>query len=175
MDLLEITDSELYYDEPLSPEVAELIQQASECYGEGEAELPLLQAYLLAPQSLTVLVALYRFYYYQHRFEHALQAARHAMHSAGHQLGLLGDWQSLTMANMGIAVMRSMGMLRFYLLALKGAGYLNCRLLHWQEGTEMLRKVAELDPADRLGADALLQVVLNHRPLTEADEKRMAG
>lgn len=175
MDLLDITDGELYYDEPLSPEVAALIDLASELYGEGGAELPLLQAYLLAPQSLTVLVALYRYYYYQHRFEHALQAARQAMHSAGQKLGLVGDWQTLTMANLGIAVMRSMGMLRFYLLALKGAGYLNCRLERWQDGAEMLRKVAELDPADRLGADALLQVVLNSRPLPAADNKRMVG
>ena len=36
------------------------MHRAAECYGEPEAELALLRAFLHAPDSLTVLVGLYR-------------------------------------------------------------------------------------------------------------------
>jgi hypothetical protein len=49
--------------------------------------------------------------------------------------------------------------LRFYLLALKGAAYLNLRLDKLAQGRAMLEKLIRLDPEDRLGAAALLQVV----------------
>lgn len=175
MDLLDLDGEGLYYDEPMSADVSRLVQQASECYADGDAELPLLQAYLMAPQSLTVLVALYRYYYYQHRLECALQAARQAMAVSAHRLGIQGGWQTLSIQQLGLAVMRSMGMVRFYLLSLKGAGYLCCRLDRWQEGCEMLQKVVEMDPADRLGADALLQLVLNMESVQLGNQERMVG
>ncbi len=64
MDLLEFDAKDLYFEREDSPEVQSLIKAASELYGSGEAELPLLQAYLRAPESLNVLVALNRFYFH---------------------------------------------------------------------------------------------------------------
>jgi len=48
---------------------------------------------------------------------------------------------------------------RFYLHALKGAGYLLLRLGQTKQGLVRLDKVAELDPKDRIGAAALADVV----------------
>jgi len=71
MDLLDFEAQGLYFEEPDVAGVKEMIVTAAENYATGDAELPLLKAYFLAPQSLNVLVALNRFYYYQHRLEDA--------------------------------------------------------------------------------------------------------
>ena len=74
MDLLDFEAQGLYFEQPDVAGVEELIATASENYADGDAELSLLQAYFLAPESLNVLIALNRFYYYQHRLEDALAA-----------------------------------------------------------------------------------------------------
>ena len=75
MDLHEFKGGKMYFEESLSDVVKELLDGAADAYGEGDAEKPLLKAFYLSPHSLTVLVALYRYYYYQHRYEDALAAA----------------------------------------------------------------------------------------------------
>jgi hypothetical protein len=64
MDLLDFEAQGLYFEEPDVTGVKEMIATAAENYGNGDAELSLLKAYFLAPESLNVLVALNRFYYY---------------------------------------------------------------------------------------------------------------
>ena len=71
------------------------------------------------------------------------------------------DWNQLTNAHLGGGALISMGMVRFYLLALKAAGYLNLRLQNWQPAFNMLTKVSELDESDQLGSTALLEIA-NH-------------
>ncbi|GAB4357479.1 MAG: hypothetical protein Kow0060_10870 [Methylohalobius crimeensis] len=114
-----------------------------------------MRAYFLDPRNLSVLVALYRFYYYQHRLEDARMAAFHALAVSGERLGLPADWSQLDWAHLGHSATRSMGLLRFYLLALKGVGYLNLRLGASIAGMAMLAKVREMDPQDQLGTGAL--------------------
>jgi hypothetical protein len=48
--LLDFTDCALYFEAELSPEVEQLMHRAAECYGEPEAELALLRAFLHAPE-----------------------------------------------------------------------------------------------------------------------------
>ena len=79
MDLLDFEAEDLYFERPELEEVEILIKQASEDYSDGNAETSLLKAYSLAPQSLNVLVALNRFYYYQHRLDEALQISLKAL------------------------------------------------------------------------------------------------
>jgi hypothetical protein len=55
--------------------------------------------------------------------------------------------------------MESFTLVRFYLLAVKGAAFMNLRIGNIAEGVEMLNKVVEFDSNDRLGARALLQSV----------------
>ena len=74
MDLLDFEAQGLYFEQDDVAGVKELLAQAAEEYSSGLAEMPLLRAYFLAPESLNVLVALNRFYYYQHRLEDALAA-----------------------------------------------------------------------------------------------------
>lgn len=159
MDLMDFDQTALYFDDPASPEVEKLLAEAAARYGEEEAEARLLRAYFLAPEQLLVLVALYRYYFYQHRLEDALRVADRALALAGRRLGLPDDWRRLEPAHVGHAVLRSMGLLRFHLMVLKAAGYIHMRLERFDTGRAMLEKLVELDSHDRLGGKALLDVI----------------
>ena len=158
MDLLDFETEDLYFDEPLSAEVKGCLDQAAEHYGEEMAESTLLRAYFLAPGHPMVLVALYRYFYYQHRLTDALLVADRVLRLFAKRLGLPQDWHELTETQIGGGVMVSMTMIRFYMLALKGAGFLELRLGLYTEALARLEKVVELDSHDRLGARELLKV-----------------
>ena len=158
MDFLDFDDDSLYFDEPLTKEQEELLQQASEYYPEPEAERLLDRLNALKPDSLTVLVALYRFYYYQHRYEEAFAIAEQAMSVSVRFMGLTMSWERLSEQYLGQGVFVSMGLIRFYMLALKGSAYLLMRLGRIEEALPRLNKIIELDPADQFGAAFLLRV-----------------
>jgi len=136
-----------------------MIKQAGECYGAPEAELLLLRAYLLAPENLTVIVALYRYYYYQHRLEDALVIASRALEVSGRAIYLSPDWQRLTAHDVAGGAFKSIGLVRFYLLAIKALGIVKLRLGDIDGGKEAIRKVCTLDPQDRLKTAAFLEMV----------------
>lgn len=156
MDLHDFEGQELYFDENIPPEVDLLINSASENYGTPDAEANLMQAFFLAPDNLSVLVALYRYYYYQHQYEKAIIVADHALKFSGRRIDFPESWKNLTISHVGAGAIKSMGMVRFYLLSLKAAGYLNLRLNNFVLAEEMLSKVVELDASNRLRAVELL-------------------
>ena len=118
MDLLDFSDCKLYFEDPLPAEAEALIARAAAEYGDPEAEKALLRALLLAPDNLTVLVGLYRYYFYQHRLDDALLVAERAMALSGRHLGLPDDWNLIDDNRLGSAATNSFGLLRFYLVAL---------------------------------------------------------
>jgi hypothetical protein len=75
------------------------------------------------------------------------------------RLNLVGGWSSIGPVSLGEAVMRSMGMLRFHLLALKGSAVILLRLGHLDEAQRRLAKIAEIDERDALGVAPLLAVI----------------
>ncbi len=159
MDLLDFDQAEMYFDEPISAEVEHLIEMAAANYGSDDGELMLLRANFMAPQHLMVLVALYRYYFYQHRLEDALLVAESTLAVVGRRLEFPDTWVYLREANVGAGVMRSMGLVRFYLMVLKATGYVNLRLGNIETGQAMLEKLVELDSHDRMGGKALLEVL----------------
>jgi hypothetical protein len=159
LDLLDLDNDGLYFDEPSPPEVDALILDASRHYGASEAEQYLLRAYFLAPEQLSVLVALYRYYFYQHRLGDAFIVAERVLDVTARRLNLVGGWNSISPVSLGEAVMRSMGLLRFHLLALKGSAVILLRLGHLDEAQRRLAKIAEIDERDALGVAPLLAVI----------------
>lgn len=159
MDLLDFSDCKLYFEDALPAEAERLIAQAASEYAEASAEFSLLRAHLLAPENLSVLVGLYRYYFYQHRLDDALVVAERAMQLSGRELGLPTDWRLLDETRLGSAATNSFGLLRFYLLALKAASVVLLRLGQISESRARLIKVAGLDSRDQLGAGKLLEVV----------------
>ena len=60
------------------------------------------------------------------------------------------------------AAVGCLGLLRFYLLALKAAGFVMVRLGGFETGTEAMRKVMAHDPNDRLKTKDLLELILSY-------------
>ncbi|MES9874071.1 MAG: hypothetical protein ABW162_02310 [Candidatus Sedimenticola sp. PURPLELP] len=158
MDMLDFEGEALYFDEPINSEAKQCLESAADHYGDESVERWLLRAYFLEPAHPMVLVGLYRYFYYQHRLEDALVVAERTLAVIGKRLELPKDWRDLDEKWLGSGVMVSMTLIRFYMLALKGAGFLELRLGNYQSALERLTKVAELDTKDRLGAGALINV-----------------
>lgn len=159
MDLLDFSDCKLYFEDALPAEAELLIARAAQNYGDPAAELALLRANLLAPEHLTVLVSLYRYYFYQHRLDDVLIVAEHAKRVSARHLGIPNDWRQIDEAQLGSAAATSFGLLRFYLLALKAESVVLLRLGRIAESRDRLTKLAALDSRDHLGAAKLLEVV----------------
>jgi len=158
MDLLDFEAADLYFQEGLGAEAQACIEQAALSYGDAESEQRLLRAYFLEPQHPMVLVALYRFFYYQHRYDDALSVAERVLRLFARRLDLPDNWRELDVAAIAADTRIPMTDLRFYLLALKGAAYLELRLQRYESAIERLRKIVNLDEKDRLGAASLLQM-----------------
>lgn len=171
MDLLEFEAEQLYFDEPIDSTTEAAIARAAECYGDGRAEHLLLRAYFREPEHPLVLVALYRYFYYQHRYDEALKVADRVLQIFARRLGLPEQWEALDRNSFENSMLVSMTMLRFYMLALKGAGYLELRLGEYERALQRLRKVAELDKGDRMGAQGLIEVVLDALEQESAPER----
>ena len=159
MDLLDFSDCKLYFEDELPAAAELLIAQAAQDYGDPAAELALLRAHLVAPEHLTVLVSLYRYYFYQHRLDDVLVVADHAMRISARHLGIPNDWRLIDDAQLGSAASTSFGLLRFYLLALKAESVVLLRLGRIDESRDRLTKLAALDTKENLGAAKLLEVV----------------
>ena len=155
MDLLDFDGQPMYFDEPVTAEVGRLLAQAAEHCADGMAEPMLLRAYFLEPEHLTVLVAMYRYFYYRHCYREALMVAERAIRVTAVRLELPMRWQDLAAGDLGGSVLLSMTLTRFLLLALKGTAYLLLRLGEPAAALARLDKIAEIDTGDRLGIKEL--------------------
>ena len=158
MDLLKFEPTGMYYDETASADVEALIAAAGEARDPATAEAKLKQAEHLAPENLSVLVALYRFYFYGHRMSAALGIAETALDVVAKRLDFDPLWHHVADEDIARAMAEKPELARFYLHTLKGAGYLLLRLGLHDKGLARLDHVAGVDPQDRLGAAALADV-----------------
>jgi tetratricopeptide (TPR) repeat protein len=163
MDLLDFEAEGLYFDEPDVEGIKELIAFAAENYANGKAELPLLKAYFLAPESLNVLVALNRFYYYQHRLEESLGATTKALMIIRPTIAFPEDWNDLQTSHIIDAPADLLTKIRMYLFTLKAVGFLNMRLENLDLSQAIFEKLVELDTKDRIGAKGLLELVIKRK------------
>jgi tetratricopeptide (TPR) repeat protein len=173
MDFLDFSGEDMYFDEPISPIVEGLLLDAAQHYGTDRAEASLLRAYFIAPEQLTVLVALYRYDYYHQRYQDALITAERAIAIVSTRLNLTSCWQDLSAADLGRSALVSMTLTRFMLLAIKGAGYLLMRLGDHQGALARFEKIAEIDTSDRLGITELLAMA--RAAVAEAAVRRVGG
>jgi len=159
MDLLDFEAEGLYFEQADVAGVKELIAQAAEDYSNGNAEFPLLRAYFLAPESLNVLVALNRFYYYQHRLEDALSATYKALAVIRASIDFPEHWQDLQQQHLDSTP--NLTQVRLYLFTLKAVGFLNMRLHRLELSEQIFEKLISLDSKNRIGAQALLDLLKN--------------
>ncbi|MBF0246486.1 MAG: hypothetical protein HQL36_00210 [Alphaproteobacteria bacterium] len=159
MDLLDFEPTDMYFAEPLDPVAEALINEAAELYGQPDAEAKLRAAESIQPRHPSVLVALYRYHFYRHEHARALAVAERAMGVTARRLEFPEQWRDVGETDVRRATRMQPERTRFFLHALKGAGYLHLRLGNHEEGLARLDHVASLDAMDRLGAKALADVV----------------
>jgi tetratricopeptide (TPR) repeat protein len=135
------------------------VEEASTLWGEPErAEALLVQAMADAPDSLEVLVALYRFYFYRNELEKAVALAERCIAHGAWEIGIDPDWRKEVAGNVDFGDF-SLPRHRFYLFALNAYGYLLARLGRKEEAEAALSAVMRLDPHDRIGSAQLLGMV----------------
>lgn len=138
-------------------------------YGNDEvAEAHLRRAMSVAPDHAAVLIGFYRFYFYKGRLRDALGIAVTVLAKAARDNGLAQDWRTVRRGDADFGSFEAI-LPRFYLFTLKAYGYLNMRLGELDEGREVVMKLLELDPGDKIGAKVLLNV-LNRMGMPEEDE-----
>lgn len=142
------------------PSAAEhCLQMAAKSYGDdAEAERYLHGALALAPQHAAVYIAFYRFHFYRSRVREALPYAELCLGLAARELKLDRDWRRVRREDADFGDFAAFAP-RFFLFSLKAYGYLKLRLGELDEGRRAVTKVTQLDPADRVGAAVLLDVL----------------
>jgi tetratricopeptide (TPR) repeat protein len=146
----------------LPAEAFGLLKAAGEAWhDEAEAEAKMKQAVALAPDALAARIGAYKFYFYRHRYDEALPWAFACVDFALAALKLGPDWRKVAptdAAFVGTAVTLA-PLPKLLMQTLIAAGYVSARLGRIAESEELLSKVVELDPTDRLGATRLLATV----------------
>jgi tetratricopeptide (TPR) repeat protein len=143
----------------LPPEAETELRLAGVAYQRDEAaERHLYRAKALAPEHPAVLIGFYRFYFYKGRLDDALVIARLCLLRAARDNALDPDWRKVEPEDADFGSYDAM-LPRFYLFTLKAYAYLKLRLGDLDEGGDAARKVLALDPADKVGAGVLLDVL----------------
>lgn len=135
-------------------EVAALLEQAMQAYADGaRAEDLLWQAHRRAPDALPVYFSLYKYYFYRDNLKQAELAARMALLAAARRGDFDADWQRLAADTADWSDHAAPA--HFYLFSLKALAFIRLRRGDIVEARELLAKLAELDPQDRVGASVI--------------------
>ena len=133
------------------------------------AETHLARAAAAAPGHRLVDLGHYKYFLYKARLREALAYGERMLDHASAGIGLNhSDWRQVTRRHADFDAIELAP--RYYLFTIKALGYLHLRLSHPAEGRELLEKVIELDPADRIGARPLLAVLDRSESAQEDDE-----
>lgn len=173
MDLLHFDPQPLYFEDPLPEGVHDLIEEAGRHYGQPEAEALLDKAAALAPDHLVVLVARYRYYFYQHRIVEAQAVVWQAIAVSGAALGLPADGRDLGPDAIAVAARQSMTLTRFYLSSIKAAAYVKMRLDEIPAAIALLQALVAIDEADRMGGKVLLDIAHARQNGSSDDEDEL--
>lgn len=144
----------------LSNRLEELLRSASrESSRPDLVERDLDEAARVAPDHAAVLIARYRFFFFQGRLEDALDVADLCLAKALRENGLGSDWRQVRSFQASFGDWGAV-LPRFFLFSLKGWAYLRMRLGDLPAGREAVDKLLELDPSDKVGARVLLDVLV---------------
>lgn len=121
------------------------------------AEQALCAALEKAPDNLGLRIAAYTFYFYANRLSEAMPHAEACLAMAASALGVSEDWRLVGPESAPFSGFDRPQ--RVYLKSLVALGYCRARLGDVEGAETILRKAASLDPADRVGAGRLADVV----------------
>lgn len=145
---------EVHFGFGLPPEINAHLQEAAARISTREQSLASLNvARKAAPDQLEVLLALYKFHFYQGDIEKARDYVYQGLIKASRQGGFSYDWESLTPESANWQAPR--GPARFFLYSLKALAFIRLRENAPSEAQEILDTLARLDPEDQVGAGVI--------------------
>ncbi|QGM99372.1 hypothetical protein [Methylocystis parvus] len=154
--------------EGLPEEADRLLRAAALSYDQDDLALQyLMEARSLAPDHPATLIGLYRFFFYKGRLEECLDVAETCLTRAAIDNSLPLDWREVSAGDAAFGDYEAV-LPRFFMFSLKGYAYLNMRLGDYDASREAIDKLLQLDPADKIGA-TVLREVLERRGLEDVD------
>jgi len=145
---------------PAPPEAVKLLRAASLAYLDTDVALGYLrEADRLYGNFIPVVVGCYKFHFYKGMLREAIPYAMKAARIMGDHLGLPASFEKVRPADAAFSEYEQEP--RFYMFAMKAAGYLHARLGETEKALAILRKVGELDSQDRMGIARLIGVIEN--------------
>lgn len=146
--------NEVHFGFNVDPEADAQLQRAASLISSKEATSEALrQAELIAPEQIEVLIARYKFHFYQGETETAEKLVLKALKLAAEQGGFDQDWNQLQPHSTDWNDPRAHG--RFYLYSLKALAFIRLRQDALDEAQSILNTLARLDPSDQVGADVI--------------------
>lgn len=157
-----------YYGGDLPVDAERHLHAAGLSFSDGAKALTHLDAAKeIAPDHMAVAIGRYKFFLYKHRYAEALPEVTQCLKLAGRKLNAPADFR---LVDPDVADFQSLDdRPRTYLFSLMAYGYILARLGKDEEAREALGKVAELDPADKIGAQAVL-AIMDARDAEDEDE-----
>lgn len=147
--------------------VESLLNEVVTAYGQpNRAEAILWSAQAMYPECLPVYFALYKFYFYKGRLHDAERANRLGLAQAARQAGFDSAWHCLTRTTVDWTDIR--GPQHFYLFSLKALSFICLRLGRLPESRAILSKLAQIDPADSVGASVIRELAAGSRQREQA-------
>lgn len=107
----------------------------------------------LAPKRLEVLVALYKFHFYEGELDNAEKYVFQALVKASQEGGFRYDWESLNSDSADWNDVR--GPARTYLYSLKALAFIRLRQNDTGNAEVILNNLERIDPDDQVGADVI--------------------
>lgn len=146
--------------------VRQIVQRAIASYEDKPlAEQLFKQALQLAPDEMEIYVAFYKFYFYQKYLPEAEQIAQQTLHKISEMTGLPEDWRRLKSEFVHWANPDSP--IRYFLYTMKALGFIALRQEKLILAHEILDKLTELDPDDRVGGSVVKSLASQ---LSEGDD-----
>lgn len=135
-------------------EVSALLERAMQSHTDTQlAETLLWRAHRQAPEALPVYFSLHKFYFYKRDLENPELAARMGLAAAARAGVFADDWPALRPDSADWS--DSASPVHFYLFTLKALAFIRLRRGDAAEASNILAKLAGLDPRDSVGASVI--------------------
>jgi len=150
-----------WYDLPFK--VKQLLIAAANTWEDtAQSQSYIQQALAIADQSLDVMVAAYRYFFYKHNDAAALQVATQVIEQIQHLEDLPDEWEVLAPI---LSDRKEEPNIRLYLNAYSALGLIKARLGEIAEATVISSRINGIDDRREFGAATILQI------LTQPDEE----
>jgi hypothetical protein len=152
--LIRFPVSDVHFGFDIDPAANAQLQRAASLISSRESSSQALrQAEQIAPDQIEVLIARYKFHFYQGETEVAEKLVLKALKLAAKQGGFNQDWSQLRPQSADWTDPRAPG--RMYLYSLKALAFIRLRQNNRHEAESILESLGRLDPQDQVGADVI--------------------